>query len=471
MQSSRGVASPVIPQYGLPRLLARFLGGIALLLFVSHGAARTVEHQEVQVQPATFSQPPEDLNREDHPAPSGEEPAGQGSPPATPPSPPGEAEGEPAWLNTPLLKDTFLEDWGQAIEKWKSQWPVSVTGGAYNWWHINNGGPLASGYGIPNCLPGTHSYYLFVDKEQPVDWGDITKVGAHLQMRFRDSGVPLRPFYINDDFWFWEAYGFLDTPLGRLKVGSIYKQFGLFWDDSWWGNVQYMDGLKLNSDYGVSLEYTPDFKNDFKVDRYLQFYFAKDRVSGACLGADPESFAGAEEHNTFIARVVPTWKLAEKETFALGISTTVFGIDNRPTLIEYGTNQVFASPGNQTIAGWAVDGTWTKGRWKLFAEFSQLYGTLTPSHYISGGSSNLYTDGLAGATYTRGPIEYRCVYSYGVYNNPYGRQGMLVPGITAKITTNLTLWFEYTYWDARCGLSSQTTTLENGYQMIVDWHF
>jgi hypothetical protein len=54
------------------------------------------------------------------------------------------------------------------------------------------------------------------------------------------------------------------------------------------------------------------------------------------------------------------------------------------------------------------------------------------------------TDGLAGITYTHGPLTYRCVYSYGVYDNPYGRQGMLVPGITAKITSNVTLWFEYT---------------------------
>ena len=90
--------------------------------------------------------------------------------------------------------------------------------------------------------------------------------------------MPLRPFYVNDaDFWLWEAYGFLDTPLGRLKMGQIYRQFGLFWDDSWWGNVQYMDGMKLRSDYGVSLEDTPEFKDGFKIDRYLQFSSPKPR--------------------------------------------------------------------------------------------------------------------------------------------------------------------------------------------------
>ena len=67
----------------------------------------------------------------------------------------------------------------------------------------------------------------------------------------------------------------------------------------------------------------------------------------------------------------------------MGLSATVGEIDNQPTLIEYGTNQVFASPGDQTVSGWAVDGTWTKGPWKLFAEVSQLYGTLysQPLHF------------------------------------------------------------------------------------------
>ena len=127
---------------------------------------------------------------------------------------------------------------------------------------------------------------------------------------------------------------FSTRRLGRLKAGSIYRQFGLFWDDSWWGNVQYMDGLKLRSDYGVSLEDTPDFKDDFKIDRYFQFFFAQSRVSGAILGADSDSFAGSEARNTFIARMVPTWKLGEKQTFAVGLSATVGSIDNQPTLMR-----------------------------------------------------------------------------------------------------------------------------------------
>jgi hypothetical protein len=423
---------------------------------------------DARVKPTVFAGPPIDENED---APPEEAPEKNPLSSDAKSSPGGQGSEKNPWLKTPLLKDSFLEDWGQKIEQKKAGWPISVSGGAYHWWHINNGGPLDSGYGVPG-VPGTHSYYLFLDEEHPVEWGNISKIGGHIQMRFRDSGVPLRPFYINDDFWFWEAYGFLDTPLGRLKMGSIYKQFGMFWDDSWWGNVQYMDGFKLNSAYGLSLEDTPEFKNDdFKIDRFLQFFLAEDRVSGAILGADSESFAGSNARNTFIGRLVPTWKLGEKQTFALGISATVGAIDNASTLFEYGTGQAFASPGNQTISGWAIDGTWTTGPWKVFAEASQLYGTLTPRHYVSQGPSNRYTDTLAGVSYARGPLTYRCVYSYGIYDNPYGCQGMLVPGITAKITRNITLWCEYTYWDSRCNSSSQTSVLENGYQMIFDWHF
>ena len=80
--------------------------------------------------------------------------------PAAPPPEPGPEGGEPPGVG--LLKDSIFEKWGQGIEHWKSQWPVSVTGGAYNWWHVNNGGPLASGYGIPACRAPTPITYLSI---------------------------------------------------------------------------------------------------------------------------------------------------------------------------------------------------------------------------------------------------------------------------------------------------------------------
>ena len=117
--------------------------------------------------------------------------------------------------------------------------------------------------------------------------------------------------------------------------------------------------------------------------------------------------------NTFIGRVVPTWKLGEKETLRWA-SRRPWGrstISRR--LLSIRPIRSLRAPGTRPLSGWAVDGTWSNGPWKVFAEASQRYGVLTPCDYISGGPSNRYTDAIAGITYTRGPVEYRCVYSYG----------------------------------------------------------
>jgi hypothetical protein len=107
---------------------------------------------EVQVQPATFQPPPVDLNGE-QPSPSPDGSAGENPPPqaASPSVEPGPEGGEPPGAG--LLKDSLFEKWGQELGRWESQWPVSLTGGADNWWHVNNDGPLVSGYGVP-CVPG-----------------------------------------------------------------------------------------------------------------------------------------------------------------------------------------------------------------------------------------------------------------------------------------------------------------------------
>lgn len=376
----------------------------------------------------------------------------------------------PASPKTLLPKIPVLDDFGQHIEHFKGKLPFTISAGAFHWWHINIGGPLPTGYGLPD-MDGTHSYYIYLDKEEPVEWGDISKVGTHLEMRFRDGTAALRPFFHDPHFWLWEAYGFFDTPLGRLKIGSIYKQFGLFWDDSFWGHVQYLDGLKLDSDYGVSLETTPEFEGDFKLDRYLQFYFARNRVSGALLGADPESFAGSREYATFVGRVVPTWKLAEEETLAVGLSTLAGGLDNRSALRMLGTGEVFASPGDQIVAGWAADATWTAGQWKLFGEVSQVFGVVSPRYYASGGSSDRFTDALAGIHYIQGPITYRFVYSTGFADNPCSWQSMFVPGVTIRLTKNLTLWCEYVFWETRGGQPTRSIVNDNGCQLVAQWHF
>src|SRR5205814_464154 len=88
---------------------------------------------------------------------------------------------------------------------------------------------------------------FYVNADSATDDG---KYGLHIQARARDS--KFRP-YFDSNVWLQEAYAFAKTPAGELHVGKIYRRVGLFWDGSFFGNVQYFNGLKLNPDYGAEL--------------------------------------------------------------------------------------------------------------------------------------------------------------------------------------------------------------------------
>ena len=57
----------------------------------------------------------------------------------------------------------------------------------------------------------------------------------------------------------------------------------------------------------------------------------------------------------------------------------------------------------------------------------------------------------AGITYTRGPIELPLRLFLRDLRQSLRPAGHVAPGITAKITSNVTLWCEYTYWDSQAG--------------------
>src|SRR5205807_436179 len=81
--------------------------------------------------------------------------------------------------------------------------------------------------------------------------GKFGAVGLHIEPRFRDSR--LRSFFPGP-VWAQEAYASVTLARGHvIKAGKAYSHFGLFWDNSFYGNVQVYDGLKLDPDYGLSL--------------------------------------------------------------------------------------------------------------------------------------------------------------------------------------------------------------------------
>lgn len=377
--------------------------------------------------------------------------------------PPAETPAEPP-------PPTLLGQWGErnidplfeAALGWKdgltpkNRLSVPVKVGAWHWYHES----LVSsndGYGIRG-LRGTYWWEVIVDPKY--DLGEGRAIGAHVNYRLRDGDF-FRSFF-DSKFWSYELYGYYETPqLGKLKAGQVWKRFGLDWDGVFFGNVAYFDGFKLDPDYGVSWEKTTTINDKLKLDSFAQFFFHEDGVNGSFGGADAESVVGVNEENTGVVRLVPTWTLGEGETLALGVSGLLGQINSRRRALI----------ADQTVGAWAVDATYTRGKWKVFGEVLQSYGKINPARFTSGGPSNRLTDFLVGAHYTVGPVTYRTSYSLGLDDNPSSEHNMLLAGATIKLTKNVDLYIEYINEFVDGNAASDHIQFFNSLDFIIYWSY
>jgi len=95
---------------------------------------------------------------------------------------------------------------------------------------------------------------------------------AVLEVRLRQT--PLRTFSPSN-VWLQQAYVDVATSEGlHWQAGLLYERIGVEWDDSWFGNVGYLDGLKLNPDLGVSnagdLPVAPTVRLRWEAQYFLQ---------------------------------------------------------------------------------------------------------------------------------------------------------------------------------------------------------
>jgi len=96
---------------------------------------------------------------------------------------------------------------------------LPISAGAWHWWHVNTGGPFKDGYGIPPTS-GTYFYYLKADPTWDINRGSVSTAGAHVEMRLRDGGDPLRAFYPHSTFWFEKAFLWAATDYGVFRAGD-----------------------------------------------------------------------------------------------------------------------------------------------------------------------------------------------------------------------------------------------------------
>ncbi len=352
-------------------------------------------------------------------------------------------------------------DW-EVAQKKKYQIPLS--GGAWDWYHVDEH-DKNSGFGerSKNGQGGTYFYYIEADPEKKICDGDgfIKDVGVHTQARFRDLST-FRSFFPSK-LWLYEAYAKVDTTEGTFKAGKIWRRFGLDWDNSFWGPIEYFDGFKLNPDWGFSWEGTHKFDSTFTLDYFGQFYVHQDGVNGSLAGADSESEVGRNNRNISNLRILPKISLTEKTSLELGLSGMEGEIYSRHSANVHHDAYAFDLS--------AIHKFGRNAEARVFGEFLESHGTLNLKNYVTGGPSDRAREALAGFNVRYGPVTYRVSYSEAMYAHPSGHQKLWLGGVTLAISKNIDLYVERVRWDATNDTLQTHTNFDNGWELALNWRF
>jgi hypothetical protein len=261
--------------------------------------------------------------------------------------------------------------------------------------------------------------------------------GLHLEPRL--SNEKMRSYY-DGLAWLQEAYLFVDAAPVVFKVGKIYKQLGLFWDGTFYGNIQVYEGLKLDPNAGLSLEGTLGKK--LGAAFWVQFFVVDGHTNASLAGRDTISIPGARRRNTLLARVQPFLQLSKSARLELGLSGEHFQAD-----LPDGANSVWRG---------AVDTKLVWGELAFWGEVLQQSGasvnafpypgdaTATPALPARASAHNSYL--LAGAEYTFAKVTLRYNLSIARYSDVSVEEVLHVPGVGFRFNDNTSFLAEYAIW-------------------------
>ncbi len=268
----------------------------------------------------------------------------------------------------------------------------------------------------------------------------------------------LRGFFTSN-LWFQEIYAyFTPGPYLKAKIGKIYRDEGIFWDDSFFGNIQYFDGLKLNPDYGVAAEGQDEVTSLFAIAYDAQFFLQSDGINGGLdyartLGDAPpmnDSAAArayspnpegqldsagnraAAFRNAVVLRVAGDLHPSESFGVTLGVSGSTAEID-RASAIDLIDDRA-------RVDHAAVDLTARLGPILAYGEYLRQWAPATrAADYV-----------LAGARAALGPVQLRFNASWVHYHlNPGISELILQPGVTYAVGGGLSLLLEYDEWQRK----------------------
>jgi hypothetical protein len=261
--------------------------------------------------------------------------------------------------------------------------------------------------------------------------------GLHLEPRL--SNEKMRSYY-DSLAWVQEAYLFLDAAPVVFKAGKLYKQLGLFWDGTFYGNIQVYEGLKLDPNAGVSLEGKLGEKAGAAF--WAQFFVVDGHTNASLLGRDTISAPGARRRNTVLAHVQPFLQLSKTSKLEVGFSGEHFDAD-----LPSGSNSVWRGAIDTKLT-WADLGFWGEVLHQSGANVDAYPypgdPKATPPVPPRASGHNTYL--LAGAEYTIAPVTVRYNLSIARYADVSVQEVLHVPGVGLKFNDNTSFLAEYASW-------------------------
>jgi|SRR5579884_13508 hypothetical protein len=301
---------------------------------------------------------------------------------------------------------------------------------------------------VPTGVPGGQPKFELYAFSALVD-GHHGPWGFHADYRFRTT--KLRSFFPGNTR-LQEGYVSYQTRFGQVKAGSFYRRVGLFWDGSFFGNIQYFDGLKLDPEFGVGFEGDHKLTKRLGADYSLQYFSTDARVNGSLPGRDFVSEPGARAKNDVTARFAPVWNFTDRTSLSIGGSFArgSIGRDN--------------GPHNQRTQA-AADATIKVGSWTAYGEVLRQ----TVSGVVVLPPQNA-TYALVGARWTHGRFQPRLNFSQGDYHDlKGGREFIIQPGVTVELADGFSFIYEYDFW--RSITATNKTTLDRSLNFVLHYHF
>jgi hypothetical protein len=292
--------------------------------------------------------------------------------------------------------------------------------------------------------------------------GTYGRFGMHIEPRLRDT--KLRPYFAST-VWLEEAYAYVDLNPVVIKVGKEYSRLGLFWDNSFYGNIQSFDGLKLDPDAGVSVE--GRVGTGFGLTFWAQFFLMDGRTNISLDGRDTISIPGAARRNQAVLRLEPFVRLGAQSTFKLGVSGEYFRAD--------------LPDDPEDVVRVGVDASIVVHNWQAWAEFMVQQGrSVTDFPYPAipatataaevPGRASLHNEyWLVGTDYTYRFMVARYNFSLARYSSFGVTEWIQQPGFGIIFNSQISALAEYVLWKRFA--TEARSTVDSSVNVTVSAHW